>query len=309
MTLFQRLIAENIQERDRLQKELLIKIQNHSGRKTLVYLANFKSSPYNMISEEDKSPVDMLINSLPSETKAIDFILHSPGGFAESVEMIVIMLRKNFDHIRFIIPHSAMSAATMFALSGDEILMFQRSQLGPIDPQISGPTSGPAQSIIDGFDEIKKEVEKSGKLNGAFVPILNKMDVSTIKYCREALSYGKRNVKKWLQQYMFKNLPTEKAKKEANKASNFFSNRAIHLTHRRPIMKDEAEAQGLNIKNIEKDKDFSELIKEYYYRYELVLDASPAIAKIFHSESELIVKNAPIVSVSPVRFPLPPQKK
>lgn len=306
MTLFQKLIKENPKERDREQKELLRKIQDYSGRKTLVYLANFKSPRFNMISEEDKSPMDMLISSLPPKTKAIDFILHSPGGFAEAVEMIVTMLRNNFSNIRFIIPHSAMSAATMLALSGDEVLMFQHSQLGPIDPQISGPTSGPAQSIIDGFEEIKREVEKSGKLNGAFIPILHKMDVSTIKYCKEALAYGKRNVKKWLQRYMFKTLLPKEAKKLADKISRFFSNRRTHLTHRRPIMRDEAKIEGLVIKNIEEDKDFSGLIKEYYYRYELTLDANPGIAKIFHSESELIVKRAPIV---PIRIPPPIKKK
>jgi len=262
-----------------------------------------------MISEEDKSPIDMLISSLPPGIEAIDFILHSPGGFAEAVEMIVVMLRNKFRHIRFIIPHSAMSAATILALSGDEILMFQRSQLGPIDPQISGPTSGPAQSIIDGFDEIKREVEKSGKLNGAYVPILHKMDVSTIKYCREAITYGKRNVKTWLQQYMFRNLPTKEAKKKAEKISRFFSNRRKHLTHRRPIMKDEAVKQGLVIKNIEEDEKLSDLIKEYYYRYELILDGNPTIAKIFHSESEIIVKHAPIGPVVQIRTPTPPQKK
>ena len=132
------------------------------------------------------------------------------------------------------------------------------------------------------------------------------MDVSTIRYCKEAILYGKRNVKKWLEQYMFKNLSPKEAKKLADKISRFFSNRTIHLTHRRPIMRDEAKKQRLVIKNIEEDKTFSELIKEYYYRYELTLDSNPGIAKIFHSESELIVKRAPIV---PIRVPLKTKKK
>jgi hypothetical protein len=42
---------------------------------------------------------------------------------------------------------------------------------------VEGPTSGPAQSIIDGFNEIKKTVNVEKKLNGAYLPSLNKFDV------------------------------------------------------------------------------------------------------------------------------------
>ena len=135
--LFNRLIAEDPKAKDTLQKELLKKIQDKSGRKLISYLANFKTHPFNMISLDDKSYVALLIDSV-SGVEEIDCILHSPGGFAESVEMIVKMLRAKFKHIRFIIPHSAKSAATMLALSGNEILMSPSAELGPIDPQVSG---------------------------------------------------------------------------------------------------------------------------------------------------------------------------
>lgn len=310
MTLFQELIEENPKQRDELQKQLLLKIQKSSQRKTIAYLANFKNSPHNMINSEDKSAIDMLINSLPPQTKAIDFILHSPGGFAEDTEMIVTMLRNSFENIRFIIPHSAMSAATMLALSGDEILMFTSSQLGPIDPQVSGPTSGPAQSIIDGFDEIKKEVEKSKKLNGAYVPLLNKMDVATIKFCENSIKYGKNNVKKWLRWYMLQNLEASKKRRVAAKIGSYFSNQAKHLTHRRPISRKEAEAQGVVVKKIEKNKVFAERIKEYYYRWELLFNTPTPVTKIFQSEAELIVRSAPVVFLDrPVRIPQPPRPK
>lgn len=306
MTLFQNLIKEDPKQRDEIQKQLLLKIQKQSRHQTLAYLANFANSPHNMINNEDKSALDMLIDSLTPQTKAIDFILHSPGGFAEDTEMIVTMLRNRFDHIRFIIPHSAMSAATMLALSGNEILMFASSQLGPIDPQIKGPTSGPAQSIIDGFNEIKKEVEESKKLNGAYVPLLNKMDVATIKFCENSIEYGKTNVKKWLRWYMLQNLEIKKRRRVAAKIGNYFSSQGKHLTHRRPISRKEAKAQGVIIQDIEKDEIFAEMIKEYYYRWELLFNTPTPVTKIFQSESEFIVKNAPVVFIeSPVNIPKP----
>lgn len=252
----------------------------------------------------------MLIDSLAPQTKSIDFILHSPGGFAEAAEMIVIILREKFDNIRFIIPHSAMSAATMLALSGDEILMFVSSQLGPIDPQVSGPTSGAAQSIIDGFNEIKKEVEKAKRLNGAYVPLLNKMDVATIKFCENSIKYGKSNVKKWLRWYMLQDLEAKKRRRIARKIGDYFSSQKKHLTHRRPIFRKEAKTQGVVVQKIEEDKIFADMIKEYYYRWELLFNSPTPVTKVFQSESEFIVKNAPMVFInSPVRLPKPSRIK
>ena len=100
------------------------------------------------------------------EEKQLDLIIHSPGGSAEAAESIVTYLRKRFDHIRIFIPIAAMSAATMVALSANEIVMGQHSQLGPIDPQFSiqtpeGTRSAPAQAILKQFELAKKECKEA----------------------------------------------------------------------------------------------------------------------------------------------------
>lgn len=53
----------------------------------------------------------------------LDLIVHSPGGSAEATASMVRYLRQKFTHIRVFVPLAAMSAATMWALSGDEIWM------------------------------------------------------------------------------------------------------------------------------------------------------------------------------------------
>ena len=311
--LFNKLIAENPKDRDNLQKELLKKIQDQSGRKTISYLANFKTQPFNMISFDDKSYLVLLMDSI-TDTEEIDFIVHSPGGFAESVEMMVKLLRSRFKKIRFIIPHTAKSAATMLALSGNEILMSPSAELGPIDPQVSGAISGPAQSIIDGFEDIKKTVEKEKKLNGAYVPILNKMDVATVKRCENSLKYGRSIVKDWIAKYMFSEdkISPRKKKVKANSISKYFSDHRKHLTHGRPIMWEEAAKKGVKARNIEQvDKEFAVLIKEYFLRFEYIFH-NITINKIFQSEKEYMVSMNPIIPrlrpaiVAPL--PISPQK-
>ena len=306
LSLFSKVIKEKPEEKDQLQKELFKRIQEKSNRKVFAYIVNFKNHPHNMITREDKSKIVMLIDSISGETKDLDFILHSPGGIPEAVEMIVKLIRSRFRNIRFIIPHSAKSGATMLALSGNRILMNKGAELGPIDPQVEGPTSGPAQSIIDGFNEIKKAVELEKKLNGAYVPLLNKMDVATIKRCETALEYGRALVKDWLEEYMFQGDP--QASSKAENIAKFFSDHNLHLTHGRPIFRDEVRVQGVQVDNTEAiDMELANLIWEYYYRFETIFGSNLPVTKIFQSESEYIVTYAPVVQIqSPIQIPGPP---
>ena len=116
---------------------LIKKIEQHTNRPLIVYESHLsKGSQFgiNMLSDDDKIGFCSLTDNITADK--IDILIHSPGGRAESVEEIVHILRNQFDHIRFIIPDAAKSAATMLALSGDSLLMDERSELGPIDPQV-----------------------------------------------------------------------------------------------------------------------------------------------------------------------------
>ncbi len=73
-----------------------------------------------------------VIRGLPGD--GLDLVLHSPGGSAEATEGLVTYIRSKYDNVRVIVPHLAMSAATMLACSANRILMGKHSYLGPIDP-------------------------------------------------------------------------------------------------------------------------------------------------------------------------------
>ena len=63
-------------------------------------------------------------------------ILDTPGGVRRDCRANRPRLRQHYGEVKFIIPDSAMSAGTVLAMSGDEILMDYHSCLGPIDPQL-----------------------------------------------------------------------------------------------------------------------------------------------------------------------------
>jgi len=115
------------------------------------------------IDNTDDLPFTELINSIPADVKHVDIVLVTPGGSGPQVAKFVDKLRPRFETVSFIIPNIAMSAGTMFAMSGDEIIMSQGSYIGPIDPQVPNKDGMffPAQSILTLIDEIQQRGERA----------------------------------------------------------------------------------------------------------------------------------------------------
>lgn len=77
--------------------------------------------------------------------RAIEIVLHTPGGLVLAARQIAAALADHDGRITAVVPHYAMSGGTMIALAADEILVDAHAALGPIDPQI---TQYPASSVI-----------------------------------------------------------------------------------------------------------------------------------------------------------------
>lgn len=106
---------------------------------------------------EDSEFVLMQIRATPPD-RAIDLILHTPGGLALAAEMIATALKLHPTKVTVMVPFYAMSGGTLIALAADAILMEPYSVLGPVDPQIGGWPAGalihlvqkkPAEQVSD----------------------------------------------------------------------------------------------------------------------------------------------------------------
>ncbi|MBO9574044.1 MAG: hypothetical protein J7497_17790, partial [Chitinophagaceae bacterium] len=107
-------------------KEAAKEVSDITGRYTVCYMANainlnVKSNI--SINATDDLPFREMIKCVPASVKDIDIILVTPGGSGEQVAKFVDKLRPRFDTVRFLLPDSAMSAGTIFVMSGDEIIM------------------------------------------------------------------------------------------------------------------------------------------------------------------------------------------
>ena len=73
------------------------------------------------------------------------------------VERMVNTIRHHYAEVYFVVPDRAMSAGTIFAMSGDKIFMSYFSVLGPIDPQIEKDGRlVPALSYLSRFQRLCK---------------------------------------------------------------------------------------------------------------------------------------------------------
>jgi ClpP class serine protease len=117
---------------DGIRRRYLADLSAHTGRPTIIYYSDWLRGGGPQISLEDMVGLMEVCRGMPAGP--VDVILHSPGGSAEATASIVRYLRRQFTEMRVFVPLAAMSAATMWALAADRIVMGSHSQLGPIDP-------------------------------------------------------------------------------------------------------------------------------------------------------------------------------
>ena len=116
----------------------------------------------------------------------ISIILDTPGGIVEVVERMVETIRHYYLEVIFIVPNIAMSAGTVFAMSGDRILMDYFSCLGPIDPQIEKDEKFvPALSYLNQFERLNEKAMQ-GELTSAEYALLSKLDLGELYQFEQA---------------------------------------------------------------------------------------------------------------------------
>jgi len=243
--------------------------------------------------------------------KELDIILHSSGGLAEATEALVIYLRSVFDHIRVIIPYGAMSAATMFACSANEIVMGKHSFIGPIDPQIIvhtrlGLQSIATQAIIEQFDLARTECWKNPKNLGVWLPIIEQYGPALLKQCEHANNLSQTLVTEWLEKYMFAHY--EKRKEKSREIAHKLLDHAFFKSHGRHIGREQAKSFGLIISNLENDKTLQDLVLSVFHATTHTFDGTNAVKIIENHLGIAFVKQFQAIAVQVPQKAKKPQR-
>src|ERR1035441_7353440 len=305
---------QNGQERFNHRQALLKAIEKKTGRPMVVYAANtIVPNIPSSLDHSDITPFSDLSRTITGT--AVDVLLHSPGGLAEAAERIVHLLRARFTSVRFVIPHSAFSAATMLATSADELLLADTSALGPIDPQIvtKDPQTGqtaivPTQAILEGFENAKADIKADPEVLGVYLPLLAKLDLALFEMCKNANQLSKTLVTEWLKTSLLKDEADPAAR--ADYIAEYLSKHKDRLSHGRPITLKIAKDE-LQIKRVVdlKTDPAGDLINELWAEVEWYIETT-GTSKFFENAYGVAFRRAfqvqQQIAAFPFPFPVPP---
>lgn len=122
-------------------------IENHRGNPLIVYVTSTRPNvPAMMAPDAVRQFIDQI--DAISGGDQVDVLLHSTGGDGLTAWKLMAILRERFDNITVLVPSMAFSAATMFALGANSIVMHPHASLGPIDPQVTVTTAEGKQRLF-----------------------------------------------------------------------------------------------------------------------------------------------------------------
>lgn len=300
---------------DHVRRKYLGLLAAKTGRHTILYASRFLQgvSPgleqLVPITDED---LQGLMSTVQGRTGTdLDLILHSPGGSAEAAEGIVSYLRTKFTNVRVIVPHLAMSAATMIACAADRVLMGSHSFLGPTDPQmlIQSPIGlryVPAQAILEQFDRAQKECATPAGLR-AWAPILPQYGPELLVTCENASELTRRLVHEWLRKYMLASVtPAKRRGQKVRRLADFLTDHQQHRTHGRHLDRVTLRSHDMVIDDLETDAEEQDLVLSIYHATTICFSRIPPLAKIIENQLGCMFAKAGMMGMMPVVGPTGP---
>ncbi|MCA9708121.1 MAG: hypothetical protein KDK70_19875 [Myxococcales bacterium] len=215
------------------------------------------------------------LESLPERRRKLAVILHSGGGVVEVAERMVTVIRHHYSEVVFIVPDIAMSAGTVFVMSGDAIMMDYASCLGPIDPQVERDGKlVPARSYLLQYERLIQKAKDNALTTPEFA-ILQGYDQAELHSFRMACNLSIELLVKWLSTFKFKDwtltetartpVTAETREARAREIANLLMDNERWGSHGRGISsKVLREELNLRINDLEDDRVLSSLVRQYF---------------------------------------------
>lgn len=249
--------------------ERLVKIEQHLGSDVVFFYGPIEPGLEKLF----RDFIENLKETADNQDK-LSIIVNTPGGSAETVEKMVAITRQHYDIVDFIVPDSAMSAGTIFCMSGDNIYMDYSASLGPIDPQVfNGHRWVPALGYLDKFEELVQK-SQTQPLSQAEMFLLQQQDMAMLTSYEQARDLTVSLLKQWLVDYKFKNWDThassgqavtipEKQGRAQEIARILGDNKRWHSHGRAISMKTLQDELKLKIIDFGADADLKNLLRDY----------------------------------------------
>ncbi len=300
--------VENLNGREEI-RGAIADIEAATKRPLIVYAANVvKPAPGAQIDigYADDLPFAEMVAAVPASANAIDVLTVTPGGLAQQVSQFVNRIRSRFTDVSMIIPYMAMSAGTIWALSGNKIWMDERASIGPIDPQVPGKDGRyvPAQAIL----ALLKKIQDNGQANlsrgqnpdWSDIMVLQNMDAKEIGNAISMSNYSTQLAAEYLTKYKFRDwtnhsdgrpvTPAERADRAAEVARMLCSHDHWKV-HSHGISRDVAWTDlKIKIEHPEDLQGMNRALRRFWALMYWIFETTPT-AKIFISDQYALFKN------------------
>lgn len=287
-------------------KRALGDLESVRQRPCCIYVANvFKGEA--AINISDHLPFTEMVNSVPPDQAAVDVFLVTPGGFGHVVTQFVSALRPRFQQVDFILPYMAMSAGTLWALSGNHIWMDERAFIGPIDPQVHLAKSGrmvPAQTLLGLVAHLQQQgqeaINAGMDLPWSTVQLLNSIEPHELGDAINASHYAIGLATDYLNQFKFSGwtahnpggapvTPLERAER-AQRIATQLCNHERWKNHGHAISREVAWTElRIEIDRPESVPGFLKAIHRLWALCHYTLDKGP-VAKLFLADNYVFFK-------------------
>ena len=296
---------------DGIRRGYLARLHGHTGRNAILYASAWLQKPDALapgvsIHDEDIQALMEVTHGMAGHQ--LDLILHSPGGSPEAAEGIVSYLRSRFRDIRVIVPHLAMSAATMIACAANAVILGKHSFLGPIDPQLALPTPlGPrfvsAHATLAQFRRAQEESVDPTKL-AAWLPMLGQYGPDLLVRCETVLRLSRELVARWLDTYMLAG--DDQGQQTAESIAQWLADHDTLKSHARHIPRSELKTCGMVVSHLEDDEQLQDLSLSVFHATTHTFSGTPVVKIVENHEGRAFVKHH---IVRPAPPPDPPATK
>ena len=109
-----------------------VAIEKARRRPLIVYATSTRLGVNSQIAGDAVRELIDQIDAISSEEKQVDVLIHSTGGDALAAWKLMSILRERFDSVSVLVPYMAFSAATLFCLGADEIVMHPHASCIPL---------------------------------------------------------------------------------------------------------------------------------------------------------------------------------
>lgn len=206
-------------------------------------------------------------STVPAEPVAI--ILDSPGGQAREAYLLARFFQRHCGGYTVVVPRWAKSAATLFSLGADRIMLGSMGELGPLDAQLSDPDRESTMSALDEIQALERFhafamdaadstmfmlTQRTGKKVETLLPMVLQFAADIVRpliQSVDAIHYTQMSrVLKVAEEYAVRLLEPKYGPQSARIASALVER---YPDHEFVIDAEEARTVGLEVEHLEKD--------------------------------------------------------